>query len=141
MREPLPPNENSGSALRDYEQLLPRVLAAMYPQTPQRERVEKLLKRYGTKRFHQEPARVRLGVLRLASDHHDDENKLKSLIDFACEDFRDLLVAAEYPLSARKYQLSKTDPDQYRNLQAKEAREYDNWLTRTLGKSIDRNTR
>ena len=136
MPEPNPQDDDQSFPVRDYERLLPRVLVAMYPDPQKREYVESQLQRYGTEIYQREPARVRLGILRLVSDQPYDEKELEGLIDLACGDYRDLLVGAEYPLSAAKYDLRKTNPDRYRNLQVKEKRDYDDWLNQILGEEI-----
>ncbi|MEM9914216.1 MAG: hypothetical protein AAF911_04575 [Planctomycetota bacterium] len=131
MPESNPQDDDQSFPVRDYERLLQRVLMAMYPDAQKREHVESQLQRYGTEIYQREPARVRL-----VSDQPYDEKQLEGLIDLACDDYRDLLVEAQYPLSATKYDLRKTDPDQYRNLQAKEKRDYDDWLNQILGEEI-----
>jgi hypothetical protein len=109
----------------DYEALLPIALKAMYPHEPERENVKNKLQAYGTESFHVEQPRVRLGILYLASQ---EPEKLESFIELACADFRDLLCAAEYPHSSRRWGLGDKDPEKYQKLQNKEEKEYLAWV-------------
>ena len=97
----------------------------MYPDVDLRKQIQNKLNQYGSKDHHQELERVHLGILRLA---YDEPEKLDIYINMACTDFRDLLVAAEYPLSSHPYNLKKTDPERYKTLQNREIQEYDNWI-------------
>ena len=109
----------------DYEALLPAALKAMYPDPSRREEVKGKLEAYGKESFHRERPRVRLGVLYLASQ---EPEKLDSFIELACTDYRDLLCAAEYPHSSRRWGLREKDPEKYKKLQDKEAKEYLAWV-------------
>lgn len=109
----------------DYKALLPMALRAMYPDVSERKVVESKLKAYGAESFHREPARVKLGVLYLTSQQPE---KLDSFIDLACTDYRDLLCAAEYPYSSRRWGLREKDLEKYKKLQAKEEQEFLAWM-------------
>ena len=106
---------------RDYQKLLPQVIEKLYEDSNDRELVVKLLNRYRSP----ESDRVKLGIIRVAQG---SISELKQLVNLAKQDYRDLLCAAEYPLTASRYSLSKKDPEQYRALQLKEVQEYDDWL-------------
>ena len=121
---------------RDYAELLPRVLKAMYPDGEERARVMHELAAYGVKSHHREQDRVRLGILRLTWQHRD---RLQAYVHLACRDFRDLLCAAEYPLTASRWGLRRKDPNRYARLAAREQRDYDQWLTEVLSVT-ERNT-
>lgn len=114
---------------RNYSSLLPCVLNALYPDEKERRRVKEILTSYGKASFHQEQARVQLGILKLASV---EPEKLEAFTQLACEDFRDLLCAAEYPLTSRCYGLRDKDPEKYIRLEQKEITEYDQWLSKIL---------
>ncbi len=114
---------------RNYKDLLPQVLKALYPDAHEFHRVKALLSSYGKESYHQEPARVHLGILKLASK---EPEKLEVYIQLACSDFRDLLCAAEYFLTSPQYKLSKKSPKKYAKLEEKERAEYDQWLSNIL---------
>lgn len=59
-----------------------------------------LLQEYGTKTWHNEPARVRLGILRIADGNLD---QLRKALAVANQDYRDILASAEYPRHLRLY--------------------------------------
>ncbi len=109
----------------DYKVLLPMALKAMFPIEAGREQVAKKLDAYGTESFHREQPRVKLGILYLVSQQPE---KLDSFIDLACTDYRDLLCAAEYPHSSRRWGLQEKDPEKYKKLQNKEEKEYLSWV-------------
>ncbi len=114
---------------RDYKNLLPQVLKALYPDAYERNRVKALLSSYGKESYHQEPERVHLGILKLVSK---EPEKLETYIQLACSDFRDLLCAAEYYLTSPQYKLSKISPEKYAKLEERERTEYDQWLSNIL---------
>ena len=114
---------------RDYESLLPRVLATMFPDEGRRCEIVRKLSAYGTESFHHGRARVHLGILKLAWLHPE---RLDEFIELACSDYRDLLCAAEYPLSSRDYRLKDQDPQKYREYQQEEMARYDAWLELVL---------
>lgn len=114
---------------RDYENLLPRVLAAMFPDEDMRQEIIRKLSDYGAESFHHGRARVQLGILRLAWDRPE---RLDEFIDLACKDYRDLLCAAEYPLSTSDYRLKDRDPEKYKKFQEEESARYDAWLEQVL---------
>jgi hypothetical protein len=109
----------------NYKKLLPIALNVMYSDTPKRNEVERKLDTYGKESFHREQSRVKLGILYLASQ---EPEKLDSFIDLACTDYRDLLCAAEYPHSSRRWGIREKDPDKYKKLQNKEEKEYLAWV-------------
>lgn len=114
----------------DYQSLVPVALRVMYPEEEKRKEVEQLLEVYGTETFHREKSRVRLGILYLVSQEPD---KLESFIDLACTDYRDLLCAAEYPHSSRRWGLQEKDPEKYKKFQVKEEKEYLTWVESISG--------
>lgn len=117
---------------RNYETLFPKVLAALYPARDDRDAVTAVLSRYGEERHHQEAPRIHVGILRLAGS---DRAKLEELTRLACEDFRDLLCMAEYPLTSGvgAWEMKKKNPEKYRALQMREQAEYDQWISGLLG--------
>jgi hypothetical protein len=119
-----------GSAMnRDYASLLIQVLARLFPESALRKEVLDILVVYGREEFHQEVERVRLGVLRISGT---DLGKIQQNTNLACTDFRDLLVAAEYPLTFNQDRLRENDPAEYAKLKQREREEYDAWLSQAL---------
>lgn len=109
----------------DYGALIPLALQQLYPDAQERERVESLLGTYGSQSWHRERERVALGILYLASK---EPEKLESLVELACTDYRDLLCAAEYPYSSADWSLKDRDPDKQKRLQERETDEYLAWV-------------
>jgi hypothetical protein len=124
-----PMKEEDLPVQRDYGRLFPRVLEVMFPVEKERRAVMDVLSAYGREPWHQERDRVLLGILKLACEEAD---KLEAYTQLACEDYRDLICAAEYPYSSRIFGLSDTDPEKYRELREKEAAEYAVWLEKVL---------
>jgi hypothetical protein len=115
--------------IRDYKHILPLVLQAMFPVRRERLTVAEMLSAYGKASYHREQDRVHLGILKLA---WGEPEKLEDYIRLACEDYRDLLCAAEYPLSSLQSGLSENNPVKYKQLQENESAEYDAWLENVL---------
>lgn len=86
-----------------------------------------ILNEYGTDEWHREPTRVRLAALKMANG---SVTRLRASIELAKSDYRDVLVAAEYP-SYYKIEWSRV-----RELPAEELRrvidsdwqQYEAWL-------------
>jgi len=103
-----------------------RVIARDVPPEA-RSAVRELLARYGDDPWEREPARVRLAILKLAGG---DLARMTEYLELACRDFRDVLIAAEYPLY---YQRSMRGPfGRNESAEAIEAdwRQYKAWLER-----------
>ncbi len=107
---------------RDYENLLPKVLVAMFPEAKKRQAVIETLSAYGRESFHREQHRVHLGILKLV---WTEPEKLEAYAELAYIDYRDLLCAAEYPLSSRRFGLREKNAEIYHKLQIQESTEYD----------------
>src|SRR5258707_8506046 len=112
---------------RDYPLLLPRVLSKLFPDTSMREQAMRILSSYG--REHREVERVHLGILRLSGA---DLTAVAKWTQFACCDFRDLLIEAEYRLSFGKDRLRAENPQKYEALKKKEREQYDAWIAQVL---------
>ena len=110
---------------RDYAALVPRVLDHLYEDPARRARVRALLEDYQGN----ETARVRLGILKAS---RGDLAQIERLLHLAKCDWRDLLVAAEYPLSFGNLGLQESDPQRYARLLEQEQKDYDQWLTEVL---------
>ena len=114
---------------RDYAFLLPQVVSKLFPDTATREQVTRILSSYGRESFHLEVPRVHLGILKLSGA---DLSAIKGWTQFACDDFRDLLIEAEYRLSFGKDRLRETNPQKYEALKKKEREQYDAWIAQVL---------
>ena len=114
---------------RDYAFLLPQVVSKLFPDIATREHAVSVLSSYGRESYHLEVERVRLGILRLAGA---DLPAIERWTKFACSDFRDLLIEAEYRLSFGKERLRETNPQKYEALKKTERDQYDAWITRVL---------
>lgn len=114
---------------RDYAFLLPQVLRKLFPDTATREQATRVLSSYGRERFHLEVDRVHLGILKLSGA---DLSAIEGWTHFACHDFRDLLIEAEYRLSFGKDRLRETNPQKYEALRKKEREQYDAWIAKVL---------
>jgi predicted Fe-Mo cluster-binding NifX family protein len=82
-----------------------------------------MLAEYGIERYHNEPARVRLAVLKLADG---DLKQLRAHLDVALADFRDVLAAAEYP----EYGRTINPPAQPGPTMERDWSQYERWLRR-----------
>ncbi len=113
------------SSVRDYNLLLPIIIDKLFPEHAQKLEIQKLLAEYK----HLEGDRVRLGILKASNGNIA---KIKSLIEIANYDFRDLLCIAEYPYTSKKWGLKEKSPERYLKLQQKEQDEYDSWINSLL---------
>ena len=114
---------------RDYALLLPQVVNKLFPDTATREQATRILSSYGPKSFHLEVERVHLGILKLSGA---DLSAIEQWTALACDDFRDLLIEAEYRLSFGKDRLRETNPQAYEALEKKERAQYDAWIAKVL---------
>jgi len=114
---------------RDYALLLPQVLSKLFPDSSMREQAMRTLSSYGRESFHLEVERVHLGILRLSGA---DLTAVARWTDFACCDFRDLLIEAECRLSFGKDRLRAENPRKYEALEKKEREQYDAWIAQVL---------
>lgn len=83
-----------------------------------------VLNEYGIKEYHREPARVKVAVLRMAGG---DLKRLRSYVDLAKTDYRDVLAPAEYPVYFRTIGASSTQADKDRAV-AEDWRQYSSWV-------------
>ena len=105
------------------EAVLQRKLATLYPDLVIRNEVSDVLASYGVEKREQEPLRIRLAVLKLSSD---DVEKIKTNITYAKQDFREVLVWAEYRRQSGKW--SMRDSPKKRKIIAAGRAEYEQWL-------------
>lgn len=115
------------------EIVIDRILHALFPDPKERAAAARELSRYGSERHHYEVERVRLAILRLTSQY---PSKLAFYCMLACQDYQNLLVMAEYPLTSVEHpSLASNDSERYRALREREALEYQQWMERMLERS------
>lgn len=118
MKQPIPNVANE-----DVE----RVASRDFPMENSRE-VLAMLSEYGTDSWHREIARVRLAALKLAGG---DLSRLRSAIETAKRDYRDVLAGAEYPAYSRYVgPLAALSADERRRMIDADWRQYSEWLAR-----------
>jgi hypothetical protein len=61
-----------------------------------------------------------------------DLSAIEKWTQFACNDFRDLFIEAEYRLSFGKDRLRVANPQKYQALKKKEHEQYDAWIAKIL---------
>lgn len=106
------------------EQVIRRKLGTLFPDESQRREAERELARYGLESYELEAVRVRLAVLKLGGR---DLESVRSLVEAAKEDYRDVLAWAEYPAQMKAGPCGVTPSE--RTVQARGDREqYEDWL-------------
>jgi uncharacterized protein (UPF0335 family) len=87
-----------------------------------------LLDGYGTEDWHSEPDRVHLAVLKFAAGSIE---RLRSEIENAKCDYRDVLGEAEYPgYMKRLFRIGKLPADERQRIVEADWRQYQDWLNR-----------
>jgi hypothetical protein len=116
------------------EQPVPKVNAADVERVVRRdypaERVPEalaILGRYGGERWQSESARVLLAVLKLANGNLA---RLRSQIETAKMDYRDVLAYAEYPLYFDRVSGAGDLPEGVQRIIDADWKQYQDWLTR-----------
>jgi hypothetical protein len=99
-------------------------LSKLFPDAATRDQASRILSAYGREGFHREVERVHLGILKLSGT---DLRAMERWTGLACDDYRDLLVEAEYRLS-----FGKDGSKNYEALKKKEYEQYDAWIARVL---------
>lgn len=99
-----------------------RIARREFPDTAEDE-VMAILDRYGVKPYQQERDRVQLAALKLAGGKL---NELRRHIEVACTDYRDVLMAAEYPADALRHPGA---PGDHKTFQA-DWEQYATWFAR-----------
>lgn len=93
------------------------------------EEVFRLLDKYGKEKWEREPLRVRLAALKLADGNLE---RLRSEIDNAACDYRDVLGPAEYPLATKKWsKMNKMAEAEKQEIYGKDWRQYLEWKNAT----------
>ena len=88
--------------------------------------VMQMLDEYGAESSHREAIRVRLAVLKLANGGLD---RLRNGLELAKRDYRDALVAAEYPeYQSRGFRARRLPPREKKQIFDSDWGQYDNWL-------------
>jgi hypothetical protein len=104
-----------------------RVVHRDFPEA-QVEDVLAILAEYGTEIWHKEKERVRLAALKLASG---DLGKLRTAIDRAKLDYRDVLAPAEYPkFMQERIRLRRLRSRDRELIYTDDWQQYERWLKR-----------
>ena len=91
-------------------------------------RALEILNQYGAEEWHREPDRVRLAALKLAAGSID---ALRSAVETAKRDYRDVVALAEYPEYSRSMSPSRAVARAERErIIAADWRQYSEWLAR-----------
>ena len=109
---------------------LNRKLEAMWDDLHDRQTVLAELERYGQESFEREPERVRLAILKLCGGRVE---RVSELVAAAKQDYRDVLMWAEYPAEGQalwtlKANLTDEERRQLERLRQEDRREYQEWL-------------
>lgn len=86
-----------------------------------------ILDEYGTEDYHRERDRVQLSVLKLAGGNR--ENLIRE-VALARSDYRDTLLAAEYPICAKKiFRMDRLPDEELKKIYDADWKRYTEWLT------------
>ena len=119
----------------NYDEVLPHILVAMFPDPEDRLKAEKRLEDYGKESWHWVPPQVRVAILKLTFDH---PRSLDQIVEDACADYRDIVYIAETPLSFQDWNLPKENPQKYAELLKADQENYENWIKEMMKLSIER---
>jgi hypothetical protein len=106
-----------------HDKLLKNKLLSVFPDEIDRAKVHEILGAYGLETYEQEPARVRLAILKLGGS---EITEIEKWTKCAKEDFRDILAWAEYPRQSKSW--SMPDGPKKQKLIAADKQEYEQWL-------------
>lgn len=105
--------------------IIARKIACMFSEPQMRTEAERMLALYGTESHEREIPRVRLAILKNTGAGGDLERLLQE-VRLAKQDYRDALVAAEYP--RRAHGLFDMEPKKRKRLGSEDQAEYKAWL-------------
>ena len=90
------------------------------------EEARRILSRYGVESYQREVDRVRLATLKLASG---DIDQLRHEVENACCDYRDTILAAEYPTCGRKMlKIDSLSKEELEKITGSDRDQYEKWL-------------
>ncbi len=95
----------------DIEARLASKLTKLFPEKEDRIEAILLLDTYGQESYEQEPARIRLAILKLAGQSPNIA-ELKKYTEAAKGDFRDVLSWAEYPRQSKSWSAKGAEKQQ-----------------------------
>jgi len=85
-----------------------------------------MLNEYGANDWQRESHRVRLAVLKLANGNIEE---LRRLIEWAKNDYRDVIAPAEYPMATKKLFTRKTlTEEEMETIYKKDWDQYQQWI-------------
>jgi hypothetical protein len=100
----------------------------------ERRRICEALATYGVESYEQEPDRVRLAILKLSDGIED---KLLAMVAAAKQDYRDVLMWAEYPEQGSmpptplQRKLTEAERTHLRWVRRRDREQYEAWLTKS----------
>ena len=109
----------------DYDSILPKALAKLFPTEDARAEVEAILSEYGTEKFHREGPRIKTAILKVAGANLDE---FRRCTEIACCDYRDILCMAEYPNQSGRWGLKDKNPEKYKKLIQKDLKQHQEWI-------------
>ena len=87
-----------------------------------------ILDEYGTEKWHRKRARVQLAALKIANG---SMRRLQACIESAKRDYRDALVAAEYPAYGKLgFRARKLPAEERKRIIERDWQQYEEWLKR-----------
>ncbi len=106
------------------EEVYRRKLVTLFPDEKIREGAVSILNEYGAEKHERESVRVRLAILKISGG---DLEQIRQSTDLAKQDYRDVLIAAEYPNQGSARQVPK-GPEKLKLIE-KDRQQYENWLS------------
>ena len=110
-----------------------RRVEVMWSETVERRRVCEALATYGVESYERETERVRLAILKLSNG---DIGQALAMVDAAKQDYRDVLMWAEYPEQSRatwalRPNLTKKERNHRKQIRRSDRNQYDEWLRKS----------
>ncbi len=106
--------------------LVLRKLKDCFPNDEDAQKALDLLNQYGKLSYHNERDRIHLAILYLCENSLENVSQYLSM---ALSDYRDVLVCAEYPESAKfEWDIKDEDQEKYQEAKRIEKQRYQEWL-------------
>jgi hypothetical protein len=115
---------------RAFSPQVERIVDTLWSEAADRQRVREALATYGQESYEHEKNRVRLAILKLSGD---DVERVLSTVATAKQDYRNVLMWAEYPEEGRalwplKPSLTAEDQARLEKLRATDRQQHEEWL-------------
>jgi len=109
--------------LMDLDEILSKKLSALFTNPLERKKVEDILSTYGIESYEREITRVQFAVLKLSGSEFSE---VKKYVGYAKQDYRDILLWAEYPRQAKCWNIK--DLEEKQRIIDADQKEYESWL-------------